>query len=122
MEPKPIKNERRRNARTRVNRPGRIRIGGGNESYTQLVNLSQRGAALYCTTALDPGTEVEVRFHLNIEPRTVWLKLRAKVDRCYGRGASHVVRILFIAPSLEALETIVEFIGYRSAIRESAAP
>ena len=122
MEPKPIKNERRRNARTRLNRPGRIRVGGGSESYTQLVNISQRGAALYCTTAIDPGTDVEVKFHLNIDPRTVWLKLRARVDRCYGRGESHLVRVLFVEPPLEALETILEFIGYKSAPDESAAP
>jgi hypothetical protein len=114
MEKTPATKERRRNARTWLNRPGRIRIDSGRESYMQVVDLSQRGAALYCSTELEPGTDVEVKFHLNMNPETIWLKMRGRVERSYARGDSHLVRILFVEPKLEALETILEYITYKS--------
>jgi PilZ domain-containing protein len=100
---------RRHNARTWMNRPGRVRIGDGPESYTQVVDISPQGAAMYCSTPLSPGTDVEVRFHLNMNPRTVWLTLNARVERTYERGDSHLVRVLFVNPTLQEIETITQF-------------
>lgn len=93
-----------------MNRPGRIRVDGGELSYTQVVDLSPEGAALYCNVALDPGTDVEVKFHLNLNPEKVELVMRGRVDRSYERGDSHLVRILFVEPTLQAIETIAQFV------------
>lgn len=93
-----------------MNRPGRIRVDGGALSYTQVVDLSPKGAALYCNKPLDPGTDVEVQFHLNLHPEKIELTMRGRVDRSYARGDSHLVRILFVEPTLQALDTIAQFV------------
>jgi hypothetical protein len=114
MEKRPAGKDRRRNIRTWMNRPGRIRIGGGAQSYMQLVDLSPEGAAMYCNKALEPDTRVEVQFHLNLNPEKVELTLRGRVDHSYARGDSHLVRILFVEPTLQALETIAEFVKLKT--------
>jgi hypothetical protein len=97
-----------------MNRPGRIRIGGGPPSFAQMVDLSPAGAALYCSSALKPGTPVEVQFHLNMNPEKVELTLRGRVDHSFVRGDSHVVRVLFVEPTLQVIETISEFVRGRA--------
>jgi len=114
MDTPPTSKDRRRHLRAWMNRPGRIRIGGGPQSYTQVVDLSPQGAAMYCNSPLKPGTNVEVQFHLNLNPERVDLKMRGRVDHSYARGDSHLVRILFVDPTLQAIDAIVEFLKHRA--------
>jgi len=106
--------DRRHTVRTWMNRPGRIRVDGGRQGYMQVVDISTRGAAMFCAQSLDPGTEVEMQFHLNIHAESVELVMRARVDRSHERGDSHLVRVVFIEPTLRALETITEFIDLKT--------
>jgi hypothetical protein len=110
MEKTPRGRDRRRVIRTWMNRPGRIRIDGGRPRYMQVVDISARGAAVFCARPIDPGTEVEIQFRLNLPSEPVELIMHGRVDRSHERGDSHLVRILFIEPTLRALETITEFI------------
>ncbi len=106
-------NDRRQNLRTWINRPGRLRVGQGRESHAQLVDISIRGAALYSPAPLSPHTDVEVKFHLNMNPKTVWVTVQARVERTYPRGDSHLVRILFVEPPFETIQTILEFLQHK---------
>ncbi len=118
MATKPAGKERRRNSRARINRPGRIRVQGGPESHTQLIDISTEGAAFYYASPLERGTDVVVTFHLNMNPETVWVTLQGRVALSHVKGNSNLVRIVFIRPAEEDVLTIREFIKHKMQQRE----
>jgi len=77
----------------------------------QVINISTRGAALYCATALDPGTPVTVKFYLNMNPHKQWLTFIGKVARTHHQRGdnSYLVRVVFTDPPAQAVATIRQF-------------
>lgn len=110
------KSDRRRYPRTPVNRPVRIRVAGGPPAPAQLMNISPRGAALFCSAPLATGTPVWLRVSLPATPeQRTTLKLVGAVRQSHLLGESHLVRVMFASPSLQAVRAILEFMKTRHA-------
>jgi hypothetical protein len=107
------KANRRRYPRVPVNRPARIRVAGGPPAPCQLMNISSRGAALFYSTALDPGTLVWLRISLPGSRERLTLKLVGVVRQAHLLGESHLIRVAFTNPPLPAVRAILEFMQSR---------
>jgi PilZ domain-containing protein len=75
-----------------------------------LMNLSTRGAALFYSAPLAVGTVVRLRLTLRTGAETVSLKLAGVVRKSHLLGESHLIRVVFTNPPLEAVQAILEYI------------
>src|SRR5437868_5401331 len=103
------KNERRRYPRSPVNRPARIRVADGPTTPVQLMNISLYGASLFYSKPLEPDTPFKLKFYLHTNPETVTLELKGYVRQSHLKGESHMIRVIFSDPPIEALKAIAEF-------------
>ena len=103
------KSHRRRHPRPPVNRPARIRVAAGPSSLVQLMDVSAYGASLFYSSPLAIGTPVRLKFYLRTSPKTAVLKLEGTVCESQLRGESHLIRIRFTRPPLEAIKVIYEY-------------
>ncbi len=101
--------EKRRYPRVQVNRPSHIRVANGPESNAQLIDISVGGASLFYPEPVTDGTEVELRFHLDIGTQIKCL-IYGEVRHYYARGESHVIGVEFTHFAPDAEETVREFV------------
>ena len=101
--------EKRRHPRAPVNRPGRLRVGNGPESNTQVMDVSPFGATLFYSSAIEIGTAVELTFHLNVG-RKAECQIYGNVRHHYLQGESHVIGVQFTHFGSDTPDTIREYI------------
>lgn len=106
--------QKRLHPRAQVNRPGRIRIGNGPESNTQLIDISETGAALFYSKPVPVGTDVELRFYLNTGVK-IACTTYGKVRHYSAVGESHVLGMEFTHFEPETVDAIRQYIQTRSA-------
>jgi c-di-GMP-binding flagellar brake protein YcgR len=104
--------EKRQYPRVQVNRPGRIRIEDGPERHVQLMDISEVGAMLFFSTALEEGTTFELRFQLKLGVPVACLAY-GEVRHSFERGQSHLIGVEFSHFGPDTGEAIREFIRQR---------
>jgi len=107
----------RKQSRLLLNRPGRIRIANGPEEKTQLVDLSETGAMLFCAKPVKLGAAIELRFTLNIGPR-IECVVYGDVRHYSVRETSHVVGVEFTHFMPETVEAIRRFVEKKAVVSE----
>lgn len=106
--------ERRKYPRAPVNRPCRIRLDGS-ETDTQLINISEVGAAAYYSRQIVSNTPVELGFELNTSGgEDAPLLLRGYVRHAYQRGQSFILGIEFTGVPPRELSIIRSYVKRRS--------
>ena len=116
------KTNRRRYPRVPVNRPARIRVADGPREPCQLMNISPRGAALFYSTPLAAGTPVRLRVSLPASHERWNLKLVGVVRQSLLLGESHLIRVAFTNPPLQAVRAILEFMQSRGSAVTTSEP
>src|SRR5437868_12501435 len=93
----------RQQPRLLINRPGRIRVENGPEEKTQVVDLSESGARLFCAQPLEMGAQVELRFTLNAGTKIDCVTY-GQVRHYSRHQESHIVGVQFthLMPEAEA--------------------
>lgn len=102
--------DKRQQARIQINRPGRIRIGNGPESKTQIIDISEVGAMMFYSQPVPLGTAVELRFSLSQTECVTY----GQVRHYSARGESHVIGVQFTHFVPETVEVIRQFISQKS--------
>lgn len=105
--------QRRAAPRARVNRPGRIRISNGLESNTQLIDISETGAALFYSQPVAVGANVELRFHLNTGEK-IACTTYGRVRHYTAVGESHVLGLEFTHFAPETVDAIRQYVNVKA--------
>lgn len=99
--------------RAQVNRPARIRISNGPESNTQLIEISETGAALFYSQPVPVGTAVELRFHLNTGEK-IACTTYGRVRHYTAVGESHVLGMEFTHFAPETVDAIRQYVNVKA--------
>lgn len=103
-----------RPARAQVNRPGRIRVAGGPDTNTQLIDISENGVALFYSAPLAVGTSVELEFQLPVGSDKTRFVVFGQVRNYQPRGESHVLGMRFTRFVTGTIKQIQDFIETRT--------